>query len=801
MRLYLPCVLARLSARVAGAPSPWRLRPGNRVCYEAVQRPERTLTNWRYPTLRRLLTSFALAALMFGGQDLVQAQAFRRHGTEFDAMRVVTVPQGKKYPIVVTQFFHHGELREDCRNLAAFPKGAMRPVPTRVLQNGPGDFCRVAFQTVEGNNVYEILYGGEPVKEEMPPWTATQGLLLETREYKNCNVNSYNSVREAFDASRRIGSDYVDTVFQSENPFTLKPGPFLTRYSGLLQIATTGTYGLITSSQDCSFVVVDDKLVAEQPGMHPPRHQAIPGARQDVKLSAGPHKFEYYHAATGTQAVMTLAWEINPSSPKPAKPEKIPPEAFGGGAIGREIAGPPTTRAEKLVPDFVVNVAGSVPLPDNESQLIGVQFLDASPKALASNSKFLWDFGDGQKSEQPNPDHVYLRSGLYAVKLAVRHGGKTYEIASRVYIDQPKITDSAKFHHLDDYVRVLETYDPRVMDPASLKQLVQAFQAKADALVAAPEPADGTSDQAAQRPRAQVDPAKKAQAMRFIAAAVDAGKTAFADDSTAKGDGELIQLARIVGPMARDQLGNAQITGTVWRGAAMKIGAKELQAECLVEAADVAINDLVNVHGAKPLLDAATKVLGGDRSGPIANRFFRVWGDYYALTGDGKSARRAYNEAETALSQRKSLIERTAWQGARGRSTEQYLRSGEFDRAIAEIRQWQDEFPADKITGLVTWMYARYWYGREKYAQAIALASQLSAVNADSPYIDQLQTLVAECHLAMGSPEKAAATLESFLKSFPGSPLVPEVKERLAQIKAGETAPKKPKKAARSAEK
>jgi tetratricopeptide (TPR) repeat protein len=755
---------------------------------------------------RNIFLLSALLILSSGWSGSASAQTFRRLGTEFNAVRSVNVSAGKKYAVIVTQFFHHGEIREDCRNLVVFPKNVPKPVPARVLQNGPGDFCRVAFQTAEGQNQYEILYGGEPPKEEMPKWTATQGLLLETREFRNCNLNSYNAVREAFDGSKRIGSDYVDGVHQAENPFTLKPGPFLTRYSGFLHIASVGTYGFITSSQDCSFVVIDDKPVTEQPGMHPPRYQATPGTRQDLKLAAGAHKFEYYHAAAGPSAIMVLAWEVSPSDPKP-KPVKVPPEAYAAGAIGREAASPPSTRTEKLAPDFLVNVAGSVPLPDNETSLIGVQFLDASPKALASNSKFTWDFGDGQKGEQANPDHVYLRPGLYTVKLTIRHGGRPFEIANRVYIDEPKVTETAKFHQLDDYLRVLETYDARVMDAASLKQLVQAFQTKADNLLALPDSGEAGSPEpqpgaAPKRYRDQPDAAKKSQALRFIAAAVELGKAAFLEDSTAKGDEDLIQLARIVGPMARDQLGNAATAATIWQGATRKIGSAGLRSECLVETADVAVNDLVKPEAAKPLLDAATKVLGGDRRGPIANRFFRVWGDYYALTGDGKMARKAYNEAEAAMSTRKTYVERTAWQGARGRSTEQFLKTGEYDRAIAEIRQWQDDFPADKITGLVTCMYARYWAGREKHPQAIALAGQMAAVNPDSPYIDQMQMLVAECHLTMGAPEKAIATLESFIKGYPGSPLAKGAKERLAEIKSGDAAAsKKPKKPGRPAEK
>ena len=70
-------------------------------------------------------------------------------------------------------------------------------------------------------------------------------------------------------------------------------------------------------------------------------------------------------------------------------------------------------------------------------------------------------------------------------------------------------------------------------------------------------------------------------------------------------------------------------------------------------------------------------------------------------------------------------------------------------------------------------------------SQAIALAGQLSAVNPDSPYIDQILLLAAECDLAQGERARAIARLESLLKSYPGSPLVPAVKEKLSAWKGG----------------
>lgn len=717
-----------------------------------------------------------------------EGQVFRKAGVEFNAVRPVNVPQGKSYTVIVTQFFHHGEIHADGKNVVVCPRNQNKVVPSRVLQLGPGDYCRLAFQTVTGAAGYEIFYGGEaPAASELPAWSNADGLFLETREFNPAtNVNSFEAVRTAFNAAKPIGSDYVESVHHSSNPFALAPAPFMSRYSGTMHLTTGATYGFLTSSRDCSFLLIDDKVVVEAPGVHGPAHQALRDTRKDVQLSAGPHKFEYYHAATGAEAQMVAAWEINPTNPKP-QPVAIPPEVFHVAAIAHEATGPVSLRKEKMVPDFLMNLAGSVPLPDCDVPLIGVQFGDVTPRALAGNSKYLWEFGDGQTSEEASPVHIYLRPGLYTVKLTVERANKPFEMTNRVYVDQPKVTSRDRLHQLDDYLPILQRYDAKTLDAASLTQLVRAFQAKADALLAPPEepkPATPTTptEPETEKQREQMA-AKKAEALKWVTAAVNAGRAGLVEKSAVKGN-EAMQLARLVGPAARDVLGDAPLAGSLWRGAAARITEGEAQAECQVEAADVAINDLANAELGKKFLESAGAQLKGAK-GPLAARLQRVWGDYYALSGDGKAARKAYSTAESLTTSSRNNVERTAWQGAHGRSTEQFIKTGEFDRAIAEIRQWQEEFPADKVNGYITLMYARYWFGREKYPQAIALAGQLSAVNADSPYIDQVLLLAADAEVAQGNVKQAIARLESLLKAYPGSPMVPTVKERLKKLKGG----------------
>ncbi len=736
------------------------------------------------------------------------AQSFRAAGTEFNASRSVTIPPDKKFAVVVTEFYHHGEISADGRNVVVVTADD-KPVPVRILQLGPGDFCRLAFQTVEGERAYRVLYGGDPPEQgQVPPWTNQDGLLLETRKYKECSLFAFESVRDAFNSAEPIGADYVDAVQHSYNPFAPYGGPFFSRYSGYLHISTPGTYGFLTSSQDCSFLVIDDKVVVEAPGRHRPQRWATYGTRRDVQLRAGRHKFEYYHAAAGPEAMMVAAWEVNPKQRKP-KPTAIPPEVFHAGAIGHLPAGAVVTRRERVNPDFLVKSVGDVPLPDSPFALVGVQFENRSPPAALLRARVEWQFGDGQTSQEIKPIHVYLKPGVYPITLSLKRGPRTLEITNRVYIDRPVLTRKDKPHTIDQYLPIISQYDPKGLDAASLCQLVLAYQFKASTVLS-PEPPEEKPKPGQRQPALEVEltpeqlakqkeeyKARKAEALEFIKSAVAVGEVAFTEkDSAAKGDADLVKLARLIGPMARFQLGDPARAGKIWYGAAQRIGDAKLRGECELEAADVALNDLGNRQLAKKLLDAAAEHLRSVDRGPVAARLARLWGDYYATSGDGEKARANYRRAEELASNTRTYIERIAWQGAHSRSTENFIKEGELDRAAEQLHAWTDQFPSANIEGYHTLLAAKYWAAREQFDRAVAMAERLLTVNPNSSYIDQLLFLAAECEVRRGQIDRAVAVLGQLVHDYPGSPLVPDAKKKLAELQAegnsSNTRPKSP---------
>ncbi|MEN6406650.1 MAG: PKD domain-containing protein [Thermoguttaceae bacterium] len=727
----------------------------------------------------------AFAAVFFSDPD-ASAQTFRHGGTEFNAVRTVTVPAGRPYTIVVTEFWHQGEIQPDGCNLMVMA-GVRQRVPARMLQLGPGDFCRLAFQTLPGQSQYDIYYGGKPPTEKPPPWTCRDGLLLEIRRFKSCNPYSRDSVRAAFDRSEPIGADYVDGVFHGFNPFSLDDGPFLSRYTGEMDLRTSGVYGLIVSSQDGGFWSLDDKLVVAAPGWHGPMRRVRPGGRRDVTLEAGEHAFQFDHVARGSRAVMVAAWIVDPTDEKSQFPALLPKGLFRTHLVGRLTAGRLTLRSGRAAPDFVATLANDVPLPDNDVPLVGVLLRNTSAAALTMpGSKISWDFGDGQTSSLPVADHVYLRPGVYPVTLSIRRGATTISATNRIRVDRPHPDPSTRSYSFDDYLKIIEDYDPNKLDAASLRQLVLALLAKSDAL------ADRAAeivryDQALRddpnRRRHDVGPPahprETSKSEQYLARAVETGRVAMTEGSVGGDDRAIFQLAQLIAPMARWRLGDSATALAIWRGAAERISTAEAKSRCEIAAADVAANDLLNPVEAKSLLKTASDRLGRSRGGSVGAMLRRVEGDCAAMAGDGRSARDDYAQSERLGRSTESWAAESARRGAHARSTEEYLRARQFTEAAEELDAWQREFPTEKIDGYLTLLWARYWTGRGQYARAVAQSEQLLAVNPDSPYADEALVVAADSQMRLGYKDRALATLHTLEKNYPGSPLAPLARQNI----------------------
>ena len=200
-----------------------------------------------------LLSCLACAVLTLEGSALAQRR--RWHDEGFTFRRIVEVPAGTEPlpEVLVSEFFTHEALNPEAPELAVYANRDL--AASTILQVGPGDFCRVALRTIRGQTRYTVYYGGRSTGEDgPPPWTPAVGLLFETRRWRACDLNRFDSVRKAFSESVRIGADLVPQVFHRHNPFDSDLAPFLSRYVGEIHVPQSGTCTFFISSQDCSFV-------------------------------------------------------------------------------------------------------------------------------------------------------------------------------------------------------------------------------------------------------------------------------------------------------------------------------------------------------------------------------------------------------------------------------------------------------------------------------------------------------------------------------------------------------------------
>ena len=366
--------------------------------------------------------------------------------------------------------------------------------------------------------------------------------------------------------------------------------------------------------------------------------------------------------------------------------------------------------------DMDARAVGEVVLAGFEDAPALVRFAFRSPNL---RGRAHWEFGDGQTSKASSSQHIYLHPGIYTVRLSIPGDSAALAVSNRIEIGRPAVF--ADQDHPPDslaaYLLALRDGEPSKLDPLGLVQLV----------------------------RAEIEGNHPAEAASVGKAGLLAGQAAA--DSPA-----LDALVRLVGPLLRDTMDDPETALAAWKAAASATAeiTPVRRAAYELEAADIALNDLLRAGEAKPLLDSATARLKGDVEPAFTARLYRVWGDYSARKGDRPAARASYERAmASAAGSRRPAVERSSWRGALSRSTEAYLRDKRFDRALSELRLWQDEYPADKVEGYLPLLQARYWVARGKPARAIAVAGDALAVNPESSDADRLAYLAA---LVRGRP-------------------------------------------------
>jgi hypothetical protein len=368
-------------------------------------RTSASLAAWRAGSLILLCVILCVAAPSHGAW-FDAAWPFRR---SLDVKWDVARPTGED--VAWADVFTAGHLADekDARDLRIATDSG-KVVPSRVLFTGPGDVVRVAFAMPTGQTKFYAYFGNKSLLDKPPPqFTARAALLQESRIFRGEQVGTFDRMEKAWrEGGPMIGAKYVAGGLLGYNPFG-EQGGVISRLSGAVFAPMDGEYTFAVSVDDVGCLYIDGKpLIFARIGPGDARHSG------NITLTRGRHDLLFYHLDYGGETRYTIAWRTPGSGKFTAIGRAELGPAFGS------VVGPLEQIKKTLVADFSAEHVSECWVDGNFSQRF--RFTGRVPGGT-SEAKFEWDFGDGQTATGPTVDHVFVRHGVYPIRVTARIGG------------------------------------------------------------------------------------------------------------------------------------------------------------------------------------------------------------------------------------------------------------------------------------------------------------------------------------------------------------------------------------------
>ncbi|MBI5724268.1 MAG: PKD domain-containing protein [Planctomycetes bacterium] len=605
-------------------------------------------------------------------------------------------------------------------------------VPCRVLMVGPGDQARVAFALRKDVQKYYIYFGNPKASAPAKPLEIKRGLLMETWDFGGGGIKTLQQVERIFSQAKTfIGRDFRDRIFLGYNPF----GPqssIATMFTGWLVCPEDGKYTFSTSSMNASFLLVDDKCVVDNGGLHRP--QGDISANGQIDLTKGPHKLTVYHVCPAGDPMIVAAWK--PPSQKNVVP--IPIGAFS--PVVRGTAGPVECYGKIGSADLTFKHAGELFVANRYLQRL--TFDAAWSGEAAKPAEWQWEFGDGQKATGQSVSHVYLAAGIYPVKLTCKSGGLAYGITNRVAVARPweEVTQN-RLDGLKKQADIVAGYDFTGLSPeANANAIVLLHQAGlTDPLLKAGE---------AFVARQNLSPEAIREPLTiYIDALLSAGKADRAVDALLK--------------------------------ASKMSGVPAATAKMLNRAGQIAMDEMKDVAKAREIYSGVLEKYEVSAAGQVIREARIGMGDVWRASGEYDKAMEAYRHAglpSKEFAQKKAILK-----GDFARQVEDFLRRGELQAAQDKLAEWELAIPTDKLEGYTTLLGARLMLAMKKPDRAARQAEMLLAVNPTSSYAPELLMEAHEAYKAMNQPDKAKEALQKIVRNYGESALAAKARQMLGE--------------------
>lgn len=691
-------------------------------------------------------SAFLLAAILLASALPAAADTAPWFNQEWPVRRVVEVKADGVRPgdVGVAAFFSGGQVRPDAGDVRVTVQGR-KLVNHKVLQVGPGDLVRVAFEMAPGESRYFIYYGN--AKAPAPAaWEPERGVLLEVRRWPGGPAPaSLSAAQAAWAKAQPLGADLLDKVAHGFNPFADGGVPTIARYTAYFEPPVGGTYAIAASGAGRSWLLIDGKDVTDA-------RSEIRDARHAVSLplTPGVHRLDFWNVNPSGTMMTLAAWKA-PGSDRFAA---IPATAFL--PVARAALLETDMQGQKVVADFFAEHAGECWWPDHYGARLRFRNFTKGV-SLQAGGRYEWDFGDGQTSALGVPTHLYLAPGDYTVTLKATLGPSSATFKSRVRVERD-------------------------------------WRKQADGVT---EPLPRCAGEVAQYLFDKLDTAN-------LVLAVDLFDHEGMDKSIASAGAEVIlkrqgldeKTVHAIGMRWGESLrktDRAADAATAYRQVEARLQAPPHKAEAALAAADTLRRDLYRYDDAEKEYQRVLKAYATSGAEAVLRRAHIGLGDVARHRGDADKARAAYAAAGAIKVVAYGPKEGAVRTGTLARYVEEYTREKEWEWVDKYMDEWEFEFPRDKLDGHLSLLKAAALAAQGKRDAAILEANDLLGANPASAYAVRLLVLAAECHVAKGETDKARLLLQTAAEDYPEDPQQGAAKKRLAELGGPIDAAGKPK--------
>jgi len=654
-----------------------------------------------------------------------QAAAWEVKGSPFRAtVRLVETPKFPEAGIAI-ELPDFGGNRPDMSDIVLLDaQGA--GLPLRPVWRGGGQRAILLASGLTAGNDYFVYFGGQTSRPPRP-WEPKTSLLLETRRLPaSPKIDSWPEMEKTWQSAPAVdGAGFVSSIYRAGNAFG-ENANFSSRFTGWLATPDGGSLVLYTLSSDASFVLVNDKLALEWPGVHGPGANLKSVKSANVAVQPGFTKIDYHQAKIGGgDSAAVLGWQKN------GKFETVPPEAW---------LHPGTTRILKL------EDARGWPVP-----LISARFnsyagygghwlfdvecsTDLPPDWTAE-----WRFEDGAVTSGQKCGRILVGTKPQFITLTLRRGRDETTAVKRLDPpDNPREASVKNPADLENYLRLIDGEDPQRLSTSTLDAfmplLVDFAGIRRIARVAAPwidkkrPPADDQwfrAQMAVLQSIAQTDPRKALEKLKLV------------DPAARKKFAQLFSLYEL---------------------------------ELLV----FSLQD--------PSAEDLARRIAFDFPGTETATLAKIrTGDLFRLTARIQPAIEQYRSVQKDIVDETGGRKLPAQDRALSITVESLMESGLRREAADKLREWELKHPMSKFESDFLLLRARMLNAFGRFSEALVELDSFMKIQPDSPFEIDASFHRAEALSGLGKTDEAKKIWNDISARYPNHQLAAPSKERLAK--------------------